>query len=159
MFGFGKKKNEFQVAAMVSGNLKSIDKSIDDVFAQKMMGDGFFIEPTDNVIVSPVDGEVVMVFPTKHAIGIKDEKGNEYLIHVGIETVSLDGEGFECFVEMNQKVKKGEKLLTCDFASIKDKVKSTDVVLILTDQRTCSIIEEKSVIAGEENIIKINGGK
>jgi glucose-specific phosphotransferase system IIA component len=144
---------------MVSGNLKSIDKSIDDVFAQKMMGDGFFIEPTDNVIVSPVDGEVVMVFPTKHAIGIKDEKGNEYLIHVGIETVSLDGEGFECFVEMNQKVKKGEKLLTCDFASIKDKVKSTDVVLILTDQRTCSIIEEKSVIAGEENIIKINGGK
>lgn len=152
MFGFLKKS---EIVSMCEGTIFAIDKCIDDVFSQKMMGDGFIIKPTSKEIVSPIDGEVVMMFPTLHAIGLKDQKGNEYLIHVGIETVNLNGEGFKNFVSVNQKVSKGQKLLECDFDLIKDKIKATDVVLILTDGRKCHVIEEKKVNLAEENIVEI----
>ncbi|MEG0658588.1 PTS sugar transporter subunit IIA [Anaerorhabdus sp.] len=149
------KKNETKgtsVCAVSTGKLERIENSIDPVFSQKMMGDGLFIKPTSDKIVSPIDGEVVMMFPTLHAIGLKDENGNEYLIHIGIETVSLNGEGFESFVEVNQKVKKRQLLITADFESMKDKITATDVILIATDGRKCVVSEEKDVTEGEENI-------
>ncbi len=149
------KKNESKgnsICAVASGKLEKIEKSIDPVFSQKMMGDGLFIKPTSNRIVSPVDGEVVMMFPTSHAIGLKDEKGNEYLIHIGIETATLNGEGFESFVEVNEKVKKGQLLIRADFESMKGKITSSDIIVLATDGRKCIVSEEKDVVEGEENI-------
>jgi len=90
----------------------------DPVFAQKMMGDGIAIEPTEGTVVSPVNGEIVQFFPTKHAIGIKSETGVEVLIHVGLETVGMKGEGFEGLVEVGDKVKVGTPLLTFDIDQI-----------------------------------------
>ncbi|MEA4875838.1 PTS glucose transporter subunit IIA [Anaerorhabdus sp.] len=149
------KKNESKgtpICSVASGKLEKIEKSIDPVFSQKMMGDGLFIKPTSDEIVSPIDGEVVMMFPTLHAIGLKDEKGNEYLIHIGIETAALNGEGFKSFVQVNEKVKKGQLLITADFEAMKGKITSSDIILLATDGRKCNINKEKDVTAGEENI-------
>lgn len=152
MFNIFKKSEEDSVSAMATGELLRIDKCCDPVFSEKMMGDGFIIKPQENDIVSPIDGSVVMLFPTMHAIGLEDKDGKEYLIHIGVETVNLNGEGFESFVNVGDLVVKGQKLIEADFDSFKDKVTSTDVILLATDSRTCTIKEEKFVKKGEEKV-------
>ena len=81
------------------------------MFASKMLGDGIAVEAADGTVYAPCDGTVSLLFPTKHAVGIKSADGVELLIHVGINTVQLDGEGFEAFVTQGDTVKKGDKLL------------------------------------------------
>src|SRR5690554_5622221 len=98
------KKKSNGVVAFMEGTLVPLEKVNDPVFAQKMMGDGFAIEPTSGAVVSPVDGELTMVFHTKHAVGITTNEGVEVLLHIGINTVELDGEGFEILVEQGSKV-------------------------------------------------------
>ncbi|MFP3490142.1 PTS glucose transporter subunit IIA, partial [Staphylococcus sp. SIMBA_130] len=83
----------------------------DPVFSEKMMGDGVAIKPTNGEVVSPVIGEIIQVFPTKHAVGIRAENGAEIFIHIGLETVSLDGEGFTSYVGEGDQVKQGDKLI------------------------------------------------
>ena len=162
MFSFLTKKKKSvnqeksEIVAPVSGVIKAITASCDTVFAEKMVGDGFLITPASNDIVSPIDGVITMIFPTFHALGLKDHKGHEYLIHIGVDTVSLKGMGFTCFVAAGDVVTKNTKLLHVDFAGIKDKVPSTDVIVVLTDKRKCTVLnEEKTVVAGEENIVSI----
>lgn len=98
-------EKEETVIAPLTGKIVNIEEVPDPTFAQKMMGDGIAIEPTEGVVVSPVDGEIVQFFHTKHAIGIQSEAGAEILIHVGLETVSMNGEGFEGHVNVGDKVK------------------------------------------------------
>lgn len=117
----------------IKGQLLPLEEVPDPVFSQKMIGDGFAVNPEDGTIVSPLDGEVVSVFPTKHAIGLRDTTGTEILIHIGLETVGLEGKGFTSFVEDGQKVKKGQKLMEVDFDSIKDKVPSIISPVIFTN--------------------------
>lgn len=93
------RKREEVIVSPLTGNVRSLENVPDPVFAQKMMGDGFAIEPTDGVVVSPIHGEVVQVFPTKHAVGLRSDQGLEILIHVGIDTVHMHGEGFEAYVK------------------------------------------------------------
>ena len=99
---FGKKEEPIktvQLLAPITGTALSLDNVPDPVFSEKMMGDGIAIEPSEGIVVSPVDGEIIQVFPTKHAIGIRAKNGTEILIHIGLETVSLKGEGFETHVK------------------------------------------------------------
>ena len=98
-----------------------------------MMGDGFAIKPSGNKICSPMDAEVVSLFPTNHAIGIQNENGIECLIHVGIDTVNLKGEGFTAHVKIGDKVKSGDLLLEVDFDGISSKVPSIITPVIFTD--------------------------
>ena len=98
-----------------------------------MMGEGFAIEPKGDIVVSPVAGTISILFPTKHAIGITTNEGLELLIHVGMDTVSLNGEGFESFIEQGAKVKVGDKLLKVDFNLIKDKVPSIITPIVFTN--------------------------
>lgn len=93
----------------------------DPVFSQKMMGDGIAVEPANGDIVSPVEGEVIQLFHTKHAVGIRTLSGAELLIHVGLDTVNMNGEGFEAHVKEGDKVKTGDLLLTCRLDLIKEK--------------------------------------
>jgi PTS system D-glucosamine-specific IIC component len=94
----------------IEGEVISITETPDQVFSSKMVGDGLAIIPKDNIVYSPVNGTIAQLFPTKHAIGIIDENGIELLIHVGIDTVELKGQGFEAFVEKGDTVKRGQIL-------------------------------------------------
>lgn len=114
------------------GTLKPITEAPDEAFASKAMGDGYLVMPEDGSVVAPEDGEVMFVFPSKHAIGMKTADGTEYLLHIGVDTVKLDGKGFEVFVSDGQKVKKGEKLMEFDPAFIRENAVSDACIVIFT---------------------------
>ncbi|MCQ2009884.1 MAG: PTS glucose transporter subunit IIA [Sporolactobacillus sp.] len=117
----------------LKGKVVSITEVPDPVFSQKMMGDGFAIIPENDIVRSPVDGKITNIFPTKHAISLKSDDGREILIHVGLETVSLKGEGFTSLVKDGTAVKKGDRLLQVDFSKISDKVPSTITSVVFTN--------------------------
>ncbi|RHF81120.1 MULTISPECIES: PTS transporter subunit IIABC [Lachnospiraceae] len=106
--------NTIVVSSPITGMAGDITTCPDEGFAGKMMGDGAVVTPEDAVICAPEDGEVLFVFETKHALGFQTENGLGMLLHIGIDTVSLNGEGFEVFVENGQKVKKGDPLMKID---------------------------------------------
>ncbi|HDR4900751.1 TPA: PTS glucose transporter subunit IIA [Bacillus cereus] len=133
LFGLGSKTNEETIVAPLTGAVKNIEEVPDPVFAGRMMGDGVAIDPTEGVVVSPVDGEIVQLFHTKHAIGIKAKNGTEILIHVGLETVKMEGEGFEAHVSEGQAVKGGDKLISFDLELIREKAKSTITPIVITN--------------------------
>lgn len=98
-----------------------------------MMGDGFAIVPEEGLVVSPVDGTIVNLFPTKHAIGIVSEAGREILIHVGIDTVKLEGKGFEALVAQGDKVTSGQPLLKVDIEYVKNNASSIITPIVFTN--------------------------
>lgn len=152
VFGlFGKKKGPVQVVAPMAGEVKPISEVPDPVFAEKMMGDGFCIFPTEGRVVSPVAGEVVNLFPTLHAVGIATPDGIEVLVHVGIDTVKLQGEGFRALVRQGDKVSAGQPLLEVDLAAVGPKVPSlaTPIVFTNLENREWSLLREGAVQAGD----------
>ena len=160
LFNIFKKKEEKKDLVLVSpvnGELLDIANVPDEVFAQKMMGDGFAIKSNDGLVVSPVDAEVQLVFETKHAIGLKTESGLEMLIHFGVDTVKLKGEGFEVFVEAGDKVKAGDKLMQVNLDYIKENAKSDISPIIFTNLEEGKVVKVDSgkVTAGEEGRIKL----
>ncbi|TCN23151.1 PTS sugar transporter subunit IIA [Mesobacillus foraminis] len=158
---FGKKEEPvktIQLNAPLSGTAVPLERVPDPVFAEKMMGDGLAIEPSEGLVVSPVDGEIMQVFPTKHAIGIRAKNGAEILIHIGLETVSLNGEGFQTYISEGDKVKTGDKLVAFDMEIIKEKAKSTVTPIIITntDQAASLVIKgEGKVERGTSSIIEV----
>lgn len=128
-----------KIFAPVSGEIVPLSKVDDEVFAQKLMGEGIAIQPKDDLIVAPFNGEVAMIFTTKHAIGLVSESGIELLIHVGIDTVQLNGKHFEALVESGQKIKKGQPLLKVDFNKVKKAGYDTVTPIIVTN--TANFIE------------------
>lgn len=108
------------IASPMIGEVVALDNVPDEVFASGAMGKGLAINPSDGTVVAPSNGEITLVFPTGHAVGMRTENGAEILIHVGMDTVSLAGKGFKSFVEVGQKVTAGDKLLEFDLATIRD---------------------------------------
>lgn len=151
-----KKKKTNELAAFMEGKVIALESVNDPVFSQKLMGDGFAIEPTQGTVVSPVDGEITMIFHTKHALGITTKDNVEILLHIGIDTVQLDGKGFELFVEQGDKVKTGDKLLSVDLGSIKEAGKETTSMLILTSGNTVKDVKEQEVTLSQNNIIELS---
>ena len=133
----------------LEGKLLNISEVPDPVFSQKMMGDGIAIDPSNGVLVAPADGQIMNIFPTKHALSMTDNNGKEILIHIGLDTVSLKGEGFTAFVKDGDKVKQGQKLMEIDFNSIKPKVPSIITPMVFTN------LEENEKVIIEGNEIKI----
>jgi PTS system D-glucosamine-specific IIC component len=146
-----------EFAAPLSGKLLPINEVPDQVFSQKMMGDGFAIEPTEGTVVSPVDGTIVNLFPTKHAIGIRAENGQEVLIHVGIDTVKLEGKGFESFISEGDKVTKGQKLLEVDLNFIKENAPSIITPIVFTNlpEGTSVKLNKTEAKQGETGLISL----
>lgn len=130
---FGKKSVEEQLVAPLNGKVVPLDEVDDPVFSQRMMGDGVAIEPTDGKVVSPIDGEIVQIFPTNHAVGIKTKSGVEVLVHIGLETVAMEGEGFEGHVKQGDQVSAGDQLITFDPELVKEKAKSTITPVVITN--------------------------
>lgn len=146
MFGFFKKKNEpKELKAMVNGEVISVTEVKDDVFSSCMLGKGIAIHPTDGVVVAPVDGEIsVTMEGTNHAVGIRIAEGFDLLIHIGLDTVSLNGEGFTPHISMGQKVKAGDKLITFDKALVESKGLCADVILIALDNPALPALDFKT---------------
>ncbi|QCJ40753.1 PTS glucose transporter subunit IICBA [Bacillus sp. S3] len=145
-------------AAPLTGEIKSITEVPDQVFAGKMMGDGFAIVPADGRVVSPVDGKIVNLFPTKHAIGILSDSGREILIHIGIDTVNLKGKCFELLVSENDRVEKGQPLLNVDLDYIKANATSTITPIVFTNlaEGERIVIKKKGLVElKQEGIVKI----
>ncbi|KIL48856.1 PTS glucose transporter subunit IIA [Jeotgalibacillus alimentarius] len=159
---FGKKEEvpkNVEIKSPLTGNLLTLDEVPDPVFSQKMMGDGVAIEPTDGKVVSPIDGEVVQVFPTKHAIGLKAKNGAEILIHIGLETVSMEGNGFEAHVSEGSKVNVGDPLVTFDLELVRSEAKSIITPVIVTNGDDLAGIEKmtaSSVQAGQDTVLNVS---
>ncbi|MGG5372492.1 glucose PTS transporter subunit IIA [Enterococcus sp. AZ196] len=117
----------------IEGELLSLSQVPDKVFSEEMMGPGFAIDPISGEVVSPVDGKILEVFPTKHAISILSEKGKEVLIHIGIETVGLQGIPFDILIEKDQIIKKGQPLATVDLEYIKEHAASAICSIVFTN--------------------------
>jgi glucose PTS system EIICBA or EIICB component len=147
-----------QFVSPIQGELKPLSEVPDAVFAEKMMGDGFAIVPSEGTIVSPVNGKVVSLFPTKHAIGILSDSGREILIHVGIDTVKLEGKGFEALVAQDDRIEIGQPLLQVDLDYIKEHATSIITPIIFTnlfEGEEIGINKLGHVNLQEENIITI----
>lgn len=124
---------EAKVYAPVNGKLISIEEVEDPVFSQKMMGDGFAVIPTDGSIYSPVEGKVMSVFPTQHAVGISLDNGVEVLVHMGLDTVELDGAPFETMVTEGQELTKETKISEVDLQGLADAGKNNAMVVVFTN--------------------------
>lgn len=117
--------------APMAGEILPISESADEAFAAKMLGDGIAINPSEGTIYAPCDGSVSLLFPTKHAIGITTTKGTDLLIHAGIDTVKMEGDGFEVFVKQGDNVRKGDKLLKVDLEKVRTAGYNPQTMMIL----------------------------
>lgn len=170
MFGFLKKlfnsesqpvkeeavKNENVLVAPVSGRAMPLSEVPDPVFAEKLAGDGMAIFAEGDVVVAPADGVLTLVFKTKHAFALTLDNGLELLVHIGLETVSLEGEGFEQLVEQGVRVKAGTPLIKIDRELIQSKGLSLATPVLITNvDATKSIVsvESGNVIAGETTVV------
>ena len=155
MFDF-LKKSKFEVVSPASGILKNLTQVPDETFSSKCLGDGFAIEPSTGEVYSPVEGKITMIFSTLHAVGLKCNNDIEVLLHIGVDTVTLKGEGFQVFVTVGQKVKAGDLLIKFDLETIKNKVPSTDIIVVFTSGETCNLMKNaQKVTNGEEDIVDI----
>ena len=157
MFGFLKKKEPVQLNEMLyavtTGNLIPISEVNDPVFSQKMMGDGFAIIPESGDIYSPIVGEVLSVFQTKHAVGMKMANGLEILLHMGIDTVELNGEPFDIKVSEGAKVTHETLIAKVDLEAITAAGKAIDMVVVITNMdnvKNFKLSKTGAVVAGVE---------
>ncbi len=125
-------KAPLEVSSPVNGKVIPLEEVKDPTFSQKILGDGFAVEPAEGTVKAPVDGTVSVAFETGHAVGITAENGTEILIHIGIDTVDMNGTGFRMMVRDGQKVKKGDVLVEADLGEIRKAGKDTAVMVILT---------------------------
>lgn len=158
LFASKSKKNTTSVMAPVDGEVIQLADVPDPVFSEKMMGDGIAIKPVSGTVVSPVKGTIVQVFPTNHAIGIQTEGGAEVLIHIGLDTVDLEGEGFKSFTGQGSKVNIGDKLITFDVELVKRKATSEIIPVIITNtdqMKEVSPTKQETVTASNDELIKL----
>ena len=141
------------ISSPMKGMAADLSTAPDEAFAEGMMGDGAVVTPADPIVRAPEDGEISFVFDTKHAIGFLTDSGISLLIHVGIDTVKLNGEGFEVYVENGQKVKKGEQMLKLDIDYLKENAPSLVSPIVCTeleDNQKVRLLKEGEILAGEE---------
>ena len=146
--GQGKKISKEEIVSPVKGNVLPLNQAKDPVFAEGVVGRGAVVEPTEGVVYAPFNGTVMTVFPTKHAIGLISDNGMELLIHIGVDTVQLEGEHFEIFITEGQKIKTGDKLASFDVKGIEEAGYSSQVLVINTntlDYADIILTDEKEV--------------
>lgn len=152
LFNFKNKK--CVVVSPISGEIFPITECEDKVFSQKIMGDGFLVKPENGELFSPVTGKVSMVFETKHAIAFTTTDGFEVLVHIGMDTVKLNGEGYEILVKTGDKVKCGQRIGNIDLSLIKERgyLAHTPVVITNLDGKEISLMKTGRCSYGEEII-------
>lgn len=149
-------KEPEQITTPVTGKLIPLKEVQDPTFASEVLGKGFAIEPEDTIIKAPIDGTVKAIFDTGHAIGLQSKGGKEILIHIGIDTVSMNGEGFHTLVKQGQEVKLGEPLVEISLEKIKVAGKISTVMVIDTSGDDVEVIKKGQVIGGIDQVAKIS---
>ena len=146
-----------EVYSVADGQVVALEQVKDPVFAQKMMGDGFAVEPANGNIVSPVSGTVSSIFPTKHALGLVTEAGLEVLVHIGLDTVSLEGKPFTVHVAEGQKVTAGDLLVTADLDAIRAAGRETSTVVVFTNAEAIKSVklEQTGSLAAKTAVAKV----
>ena len=146
-----------EVYSVADGQVVALEQVKDPVFAQKMMGDGFAVEPANGNIVSPVSGTVSSIFPTKHALGLVTEAGLEVLVHIGLDTVSLEGKPFTVHVAEGQKVAAGDLLVTADLDAIRAAGRETSTVVVFTNAEAIKSVklEQTGSLAAKTAVAKV----
>ncbi|WP_461206812.1 sucrose-specific PTS transporter subunit IIBC [Clostridium sp. DL1XJH146] len=151
-------KIEECIISPLSGEVICLSEVPDRTFSEKIMGDGVAILPSEGTVTSPIDGEITLAFETKHVIGMVSENGTEILIHVGIDTVKMNGEGFKSFIKTGDKVKKGDKLIEVDLELVKSLGFSTITPVIITNTNeviSIDIVDDKKVNNSEKLMIVV----
>lgn len=147
------KKETLKIYAPVNGEVIPLEEVPDPVFSQKMMGEGVAVIPEGGDICAPVDGTVILVADTKHAIGIRSKDGTEVLVHVGLETVALEGKGFDVLVQKGDDVSAGQRLMAVDWEYIRTNAESTITPIVITNGQETgkqyTFTGDKKGVAGE----------
>ena len=138
----------------LEGNIVLLEDVQDQVFSKKLMGEGYAVELTNGSVVAPLSGTLTTVFPTGHAYGLKTDDGYEVLIHVGMDTVELDGKGFQILVEQGQHVNQGQMLAKVDLATIVENKKSLVSPIVFTDGTKVKLNKTGKVRIKEENVLE-----
>ncbi len=150
MFGFLKRKKR-DVFAPVDGQLMDLGSVDDEVFAQRMAGDGVAILPVGEIFTAPIDGVITKIFSTNHAYSVKSKQDLEVLVHIGLETVALKGEGFERLAQEGDEVKAGDPIIKADLNYIKEHAKDIITPILITDESKYEAIDKNTnvVITGD----------
>ncbi|HLS36489.1 MAG TPA: PTS glucose transporter subunit IIA [Bacillota bacterium] len=160
LFRRTEKSKELQIVAPLNGQIVPLQDVPDPVFGQKMMGEGIAIIPKDGKVVSPVHGKIIQIPNSKHAVGIEAEDGSEILIHVGLETVALKGEGFEGKVSAGDDISVGDPLIEFDLEYIKEHADHSITPIVITNSansnKTYTFTKETEATAGETVIITVS---
>lgn len=160
---FSKSKKEKQrksikgFYSMIDGDSIDLSEVDDDMFSNRVLGDGIAVKPTSNTVVSPCDGEITLISETKHAIGLKNEDGIEVLIHIGLDTVSLNGEGFETLCKTGDQVKVGKPLVKVDRELLKEKNIQDITMMVFVEQNGYILSNyhtNKSVESGKSLLVE-----
>lgn len=143
-----------KVFAPVTGKVENLDFVSDPVFSKRMLGDGIAILPENNQIFSPVAGKIIMLFETKHALGIRSEEGSEFLLHIGIDTVELQGKPFCEAVKLDDFVQCGDLLMTVNFSYIEELNYDPTLMLIATN-RKIHLLRDQGLVQAHEPIFSV----
>lgn len=143
--------------AVANGSVHPLEEAADPVFAEKMMGEGYFVEPIDGAIFAPVTGKISTIFPTKHAIGITTDSGLEVLLHMGINTVELDGKPFDVLITEGQNVTPETQVADVDLTAIKEAGKGTSMMVLITNMNDVEtqVLEKIGAVNASEEVFKV----
>ncbi|MDM5271511.1 PTS glucose transporter subunit IIA [Sulfurovum sp. zt1-1] len=156
MFGLFKRKQR-EVFAPVDGQVVSLDQVNDEVFSQGLAGDGVAIKPVSDIFRAPISGKVTKIFGTNHAYSIKNDKDLEVMVHIGLDTVALKGEGFERLVEEGDIVEAGDPVIKTDLAYLGEHAKDTITPILITDESDVKSIEKKlKIVKSGDVIMEVN---
>ena len=156
MFGFLKRKPR-EIKAPVDGRLIPIEEVDDEVFSAKMAGDGIAIMPVGDTFVAPIDGVITKIFSTNHAFSIKSKQDLEVLVHIGLETVALKGEGFERLAQEGDEVKVGDPIIKVDLDYIKANAKDIVTPILITDESKFDEIDKNdNVVKSGDPIMEVS---
>jgi len=156
MFGFLKRKVR-DVHSPVDGQIVALESVPDDVFSQKMVGDGVAVIPVSNIFTAPIDGVVSKIFSTNHAYSIKSKKDLEVMVHIGLDTVALEGKGFTRIANEGDIVKAGDVIIEVDLAYIREHAKDIITPIIITDESDVKNIEKNlAIVKSQDKIMEVS---
>lgn len=156
MFGFLKRKVR-EIKSPADGQVVALESVDDEVFSKKLVGDGVALIPMSDIFTAPIEGTVTKIFSTNHAFTIKSPKDLEVIVHIGLDTVALEGKGFERLVKEGDEVKAGDPVIRIDLPYVREHAKDIITPIIISDQSDVKSIEKKlNIVKSQDMIMEVN---